>query len=109
VSGFREAIERAIEEFNKYHGAEARVRVIEWFEDGFLAEFEGSFCFTCGFYDYFDDLARLVEERGYEVGAARVEELEGSTLVEYRLLSGEERPKALPEKLVLIFEWRRGA
>jgi len=106
VSGFKEAVERAVEEFNRYHGAEARVRVVKWFEDGFFAEFTGSFCLTCGFYDYFDDLAQLVEELGYRVGAVRVEEFEGGALVEYRALRGGEQ-KALSEKLILIFEWKR--
>ena len=108
MGGFREAVERAVEEFNRYHGAEARVRVVEWFEDGFLAEFRGSFCLACGFYDYFDDLAQLVEELGYKVGAVKVEEIEDGALVEYRVLKGGERRKALPERLVLVFEWRRG-
>jgi len=107
VDGFREAVEGAVEEFNRYHGAEARVRVVEWLEDGFVAEFGGRFCLTCGYYDYFDDLARLVEERGYRVGAVRVEELEEGALVEYRLVGGGERPRAAPQKLVLIFEWKR--
>jgi hypothetical protein len=107
VSGFREAVEKAVEEFNRYHGVEARVEVVEWFEDGFVAEFRGSFCLTCGFYDYFDDLARLVKELGYEANAVKVEEFEGGALVEYRVLKGEERQRALPEKLILIFEWKR--
>lgn len=108
MSGFKEAVVEAVERFNRYHGAEARARVVEWLEDGFLAEFEGGFCLTCGFYDYFEDLAQLVEELGYRVGAVRVEERESVALVEYRVLRGGERVKAQPEKLVLIFEWKRG-
>ena len=107
VSGFREAVKRAVEEFNRYHGAEARVRVVAWLEDGFMAEFEGGFCLTCGFYDYFDDLARLIAELSYKVDAVKVEEYEGGALVEYRMLRGEEQPKTSPERLILIFEWKR--
>ena len=68
--------------------------------------FSGSFCLTCGFYDYFDDLAQLVGKRGYEVVASKVEELEDGALVEYQLRKGFVE-RAHPERLVLIFEWRR--
>ncbi len=105
--GLRGAVEEAVEEFNRHHGAEASARVVEWLEDGFRVEFTGSFCLACGFYDYFDDLALMVRERGYEVEVAGVEEFEGGALVEYRL-AGEGVSRARPQRLVLIFDWQRG-
>lgn len=81
------------------------MEVVEWFDDGFRAEVEGSFCLTCGFYDYFDDLAYLIKERGYDVEVVVVEEREGGASVEYRLASRALR--AQPRREILVFEWRR--
>jgi hypothetical protein len=105
VSGFRGAVKGAVEELNRYHGAEARVRIVKWPEDGFVAEFESGFCLTCGFYDYFGDLARPVRELGYKVGTVRIEEFEEGALVKYRMLKGEQ-PRTPPEELILIFGWK---
>jgi len=107
MEGFREAVEQVVEEFNRLHGAEAQVRVLEFTEGGFRAEFRGSFCLTCGFYDYFDDLAYLLRERGYTVEVSMIEEVEGGAVVEYRLAREYRRPQ--PRGAVLILEWRRGA
>jgi superoxide reductase len=58
----KEKIEKAIEEFNKYRVPEAIARLIS-FEEGFFSlEFTGSFCETCGFYDYFDDYRIILED-----------------------------------------------
>lgn len=102
----REEVEHAVEEFNRYHGAEARARIIEWLDDGFKVKFEGSFCLTCGFYDYFDDLAFVLREKGYSVEVAGVEEIEGGAVVEYKFTS-EWKPRKSASAKLLILEWRR--
>ena len=59
----KEALRRAVERFNRYHGAEARAELVEVGEGEFTVRFTGPLCLTCGFYDYFDDLAlEVVEE-----------------------------------------------
>jgi len=108
--GFRAAVEEAVSEYNRLHGVEARARIVELSSDSFKVEFTGSFCLTCGFYDYFDDLAYLVRERGYPVKAVSIEEREGGAIVEYRVtgeMVEEGVRSARPERAILIFEWRR--
>lgn len=51
-----EVLERATEEYNRFRSPEAAVKIIKLKEDGFVAEFFGSFCFTCGVYDWLEDL-----------------------------------------------------
>ncbi len=51
-----ETLERVLEEFNRLHGSEARARIVEAKENEVVVEFEGSFCATCGLYDYFEDI-----------------------------------------------------
>lgn len=49
-------LEKVLEEFNRLHGSESQARVVELKGDEAIIEFEGSFCATCGLYDYFDDI-----------------------------------------------------
>ncbi len=49
-------LERAVEEYNRFRSPEAFVRIIERRRDRFVAEFSGSFCVTCGVYDWLEDL-----------------------------------------------------
>ncbi|MCS7105462.1 MAG: hypothetical protein NZ954_07885 [Thermofilaceae archaeon] len=101
----RRAVEKAVEEFNYYHGAEAQVRIVEWFESGFKAEFRGSFCLSCGFYDYFDDFAQLVGESGYTLEKASIEEVDGGAVVEYTLQGDRVRREARQVKgVIFLFE-----
>lgn len=101
-----ERVKRAIEEYNRYHAPEAEARLLEARGDSLVVEFRGSFCTTCGFYDYFDDLVYVLEDHGVRVYVEEVEETEWGAVVRYRVLKpGEERPAvrvAQPERLVLI-------
>jgi len=104
VVSLEEALREAVEEFNRYHGAEGRARVL-WVEgDRFAVEFRGSFCVTCGFYDYFEDFAYLLAGRGFRAGIVSVEELEDGAVVEYRPLREGEEWRFAPERVVLILE-----
>ncbi|MEM3712654.1 MAG: hypothetical protein QXR97_03850 [Thermoproteota archaeon] len=51
-----ETVLKAINEYNKYHSPEAKAKLIKISEKGFTVDFEGLFCFSCGVYDYFEDL-----------------------------------------------------
>lgn len=99
-----EALDCAVREFNKLHGVEGRARVLEVEEGRFKVEFIGSFCLTCGFYDYFEDFAYILSECGVRVGIAHVEEVEGGAVVEYRILREGEEWKFSPQRLFLILE-----
>ncbi|WP_010478454.1 hypothetical protein [Thermococcus zilligii] len=87
-----EKLEKAIKEFNKLHGREAEVKVREVKGEEVILEFEGSFCATCGLYDYFDDIKWEAMEFGLniepvEVLTAEEDDFEhGRYVVKYRLL-----------------------
>ena len=57
-------LEEAIAEYNKYHAPEAVASLIEVHEKSFLVKFSGPFCYTCGFYDYFDDFKYVLVDLG---------------------------------------------
>ena len=67
----------AIEEYNRYRAPEAKAELISFNGASFKVRFIGSFCYTCGFYDYLEDLKIILEEKGVNVEIRRVEEIEG--------------------------------
>lgn len=89
-----EALRKVIEEFNKYHGSEAQARIIKAERDEVIIEFDGSFCKTCGLYDYFEDIKWEAMKFGLDVEPVEVLESEeefeeGRYLVRYKLRSGQ--------------------
>ncbi|MEM0325018.1 MAG: hypothetical protein QXW35_03905 [Candidatus Aenigmatarchaeota archaeon] len=84
----KELIEEAIEKYNKYRSPEATARLMYYQEDKFLVEFSGYFCFTCGYYDYFEDLIYILKEMGLRAKIEKIEEKENNiTLVTFILLN----------------------
>ncbi|MEO2152787.1 MAG: hypothetical protein ABGW50_09050 [Thermococcus sp.] len=89
--GAEEKLRKVIEEFNRLHGSEARARVLKLEGDEVIIEFEGSFCATCGLYDYFDDIKWEAMDLGLELEPVEVLEAEedefehGRYVVRYRL------------------------
>ena len=85
-----EILKRVIEEFNKYHGSEAQAKIIKVEDDEVIIEFNGSFCKTCGLYDYFEDIKWEAMRFGLNIEPVEVieskEEFEkGRYLVKYKL------------------------
>ena len=78
-------LEKAVEEYNKYHAPEAVVCVLKVNDNSFLVEFRGPFCYTCGFYDYFDDLKYILLDLGLKVEVVAVKEISEGAVVEYKL------------------------
>ena len=82
---------RILEEFNRLHGSEAQARILEVQGDEIVIEFEGSFCATCGLYDYFDDVKWEALDFGLELEPVEVLEAEeddfehGRYVVRYRI------------------------
>ena len=67
-----EIIRRAVEEYNRYRSPEAVARVLEFKEGSVLIEFSGTFCETCGVYDWLEDF--IYELERLDVGlTARIE------------------------------------
>jgi hypothetical protein len=55
VQSFRNAVSRAIEAYNHYRSPEATAKIVKIEKDKLIIDFEGSFCKTCGVYDYLED------------------------------------------------------
>jgi hypothetical protein len=54
-TSLNDAVLRAIEVYNRYRSPEATAKLIVVKKDGFVIDFEGSFCTSCGVRDYFED------------------------------------------------------
>ena len=76
-------IEEAVKKFNRIHDPEVRAELVENGEDYFVVKFSGRILYySCGLYDYFEDLIWLsdlnAEIEGYE-------EREDGFYVRYRI------------------------
>ncbi len=81
---FEEKVKEAIREFNNLHKANCKLLKIDKEEIRIL--FSGHICFTCGAYDYFEDLAFLIYEKTgklFRVAEYRQQE-DGSYIVVYK-------------------------
>ena len=63
-------VSRAIEVYNRYRSPEATAKLVEVEKDGFIIEFEGPFCISCGVRDCFEGFIHELETVS---GAFRVE------------------------------------
>ena len=90
MEGNAGVLERVLREFNRLHGSEAEARILSTGDDEVIIEFEGSFCATCGLYDYFEDLKWEALDFGLELEPFEVIEAEedgfehGRYVVRYR-------------------------
>ena len=80
-----ELVKKAEGLFNKYRAPEAVAKVIDVREGEIVVEFKGTFCKTCGFYDYFDDFSLFLEEVGVKNKVSEVEEVEDGAVVKFRI------------------------
>jgi hypothetical protein len=62
ASPLNDLISKAIQVYNKYRSPEATAKLIEAEKDGFIIEFEGPFCQSCGVNEYFEDFIYDLEE-----------------------------------------------
>jgi len=53
---------RAIEVYNRYRSPEATAKLVGMEKDGFILEFKGPFCQSCGVNDYFEDFIHELED-----------------------------------------------
>jgi len=64
-----EILREAIKRYNRYRSPEATARLLEAKERIFAVEFSGSFCLTCGIYDWLEDLIYEIRELDPELHA----------------------------------------
>ncbi|MCD6188733.1 MAG: hypothetical protein J7J97_00840 [Thermococcus sp.] len=89
-----EKLKRAVEEFNRLHGSEAQAEIIDVKNDEVIIEFKGSFCRTCGLFDYFEDIKWEAIEFGLHVESVEILESEedfekGRYVVKYKIHAKE--------------------
>ncbi|ASJ16849.1 hypothetical protein A3L04_07065 [Thermococcus chitonophagus] len=85
-----EKLDYVIKEFNKWHGSEAQAKILKVKEDEVIIEFKGTFCKTCGLYDYFDDIAWEAIDFGLKIKPVEIIESEedfeeGRYVVRYKV------------------------
>jgi len=79
------AVKLAIDEFNRYRSPEATAVLISFTNDIFVVRFVGPFSSTCGFYDYFEDFKHFLREFGVEAAIKGIEEMDGGSIVKFRI------------------------
>jgi len=60
-TNLKAAVLRAIEVYNMYRSPEATAKLVALEKDGFVIDFEGSFCISCDVRDYFEDFIYELE------------------------------------------------
>ncbi len=79
------SLTEAIKEFNKYRIPEIEATLAHFEDRSFYVKFTGTFCETCGFYDYFDDFRILLEDDyGSETKITEIEEIHRGALVKFQ-------------------------
>ena len=77
----------ALYEFNRIRTREVEAKVVEHFDGGFKVFFSGSFCHTCGYYDYFEDLLYLLlDDFGVKTEITDVSQEEEGDYVSFQLV-----------------------
>jgi len=59
----KRAVLSAVRRFNELRSPEATAELVHLEGDLVVVKISGPFCFTCGLYDYFDDLAWEMQDR----------------------------------------------
>ncbi|AAL81367.1 hypothetical protein PFDSM3638_06205 [Pyrococcus furiosus DSM 3638] len=72
----KEKLNYVIKEFNRLHGSEAQAEIKEIKGKEVIIEFKGTFCKTCGLYDYFDDIKWEALDFGIKIRPVEVLESE---------------------------------
>ena len=87
MGSLREKLDSAISEYNRYRVNLVQAELRDLSETGFSVFFDGSFCETCGYYDYYDDLQVLLEdEYGVNSKIVEITHIEKGDLVRFQLL-----------------------
>jgi superoxide reductase len=84
----RNTIGKALNEYNKYRVPEIIAKLESIDEVSFHIKFSGSFCETCGYYDYFDDFMILLEDDfGLKTEIKEIIETIDGAVVKFQMLN----------------------
>jgi superoxide reductase len=92
MTEFEQTLVEALPEFNRIRVPEVEATVKEVSKDSFTVFFSGSFCHTCGYYDYFEDLLYLLlDDYSLETEIVEIkQEIEGD-YVKFRVTSSPDQ------------------
>ena len=80
-------VSAAIVEYNKYRVNLVQAKLNEQTDTSLIIYFDGSFCETCGYYDYYEDLQVLLEhDYGVKTRITEIEHREDGDYVTFQLL-----------------------
>ena len=71
------AVRRAVRRYNRYRAPEAVARIVTRRGDVVYVKFDGSYCETCGLYDWIEDLKYVMEQEGLGAEIVGLKEPEG--------------------------------
>lgn len=86
MKDLKRIIEDAIFEYNRYRSPEAEARLLSISGNEVKIEFSGSICYTCGFYDYFEDYRVILEEMGLKTVISEIEEVDEKAIVKFSII-----------------------
>ena len=61
LESFEEAVLKALEAYNHFRSPEATAKLVKVDKEELVVDFKGSFCRTCGTYDWLEDLVYEVK------------------------------------------------
>ncbi|MBS7605621.1 MAG: hypothetical protein QXR84_02865 [Candidatus Bathyarchaeia archaeon] len=86
MKDLKRIIEDAIFEYNRYRSPEAEARLLSISGNEVKIEFSGSICYTCGFYDYFEDYRVILEEMGLKTVISEIKEVDEKAIVKFSII-----------------------
>jgi hypothetical protein len=73
----KEAVRESIREYNRYRAPEAVARIVTRRGEVYYIKFDGTYCETCGLYDWIEDLKYIMESKGLQAEVEGLKEPEG--------------------------------
>ncbi len=77
LSELEHILEKAVEDYNRIHAPEAVAKITKIEDDLIYVEFDGTYCETCGLYDWIEDFKYVLEDLGVDSELVNVIEPEG--------------------------------
>ena len=68
----REIVEKSIRFYNKYRTPEAIAQLTALDDNEIKIKISGSFCETCGLYDWIEDLVYILKDHGIETETSKI-------------------------------------
>ena len=84
-------VEKAVKEYNRYRGVEARAKILSLDKNMLTVEIRGSFCETCGYYDWIEDMVYVLEDYDIESQIVEIRELEDGAIAKIKYKERDEK------------------